>query len=249
MIELKLAELAQNFWDEAGGFGEDLETAIVMSLPIITVPISQLTLHKAVNWLDRRGIELAGLGQLPDRALRACLLAYGKPYNFILWDNADPPADQQFSLAHEVAHFLLDFEQPRQKAVKELGPQVLTVFDGVRPPTIEERILGVIAGVQVRPQHHFMERGKQGDILNEHILEIESRADQLALEIIAPQEQAMLLLGQALKGQMQYMQRLDTATTELIVQFKLAPNVAKPYAKQLLELVGAQQKFSEWLKS
>jgi hypothetical protein len=241
--------MSQNFWDDAGGFGEDLETAIVMSLPIITAPLSQLTLHKAVNWLGHKGIELAGLRQLPDRALRACLLAYGGSSNFILWDNTDPLADQQFSLAHEVAHFLLDFEHPRQKAVQELGPQILTVFDGVRLPTLEERLLGVIAGVRVRPQHHFMERGKQGDILNEHILKIENQADQLALEILAPQELAVALLGKALKGQTQYTQRLDTATTELIVQFKLAPNVAKPYAKQLLELVGAQQKFSEWLKS
>lgn len=251
MIELWLAELAYNFWEGAGGFGEDLETAMVISLPIVPACISHLTLYKALDWLQQHGVglKLQELERVRDRPLRACLVAYGEPRNYVLWDDTDPPADQLFSLAHEVAHFLLDYEQPRQKAVRLLGPQVLKVFDGLEQPTLDERLYSLIGGMQLGPQHHFMERGKQGDILSRRILEIESRADQLALEILAPEERTLPLVQAAIKGKPNYEQRLQAAHTALVSQFRLAPNVARPYATQLLKLAGGQQSFGEWLKS
>lgn len=249
MIELGLAELAQNFWDGAVRVNDGLEAAIVMTLPIVPARISQLTLYKALAWLKQRGVVLPGLEQVQDRPLRACLIAQGAPNNFILWDDSDAPADQLFSLAHEVAHFLLDYEQPREQALSHLGPQILEVFDGGRTPTIEERLHGLIAGVQVRPRQHFMERATQGDILSRQVLEIENRADILALELLAPQEQALALVQTVIKGQPLYTQRLEAATTLLISQYKLAPNVARAYVEQLLVLAGGSQSFQEWLKS
>ncbi len=249
MIELGLAELAQGFWDEAGGFNSELETAIVMTMPIVPAPISQLTVYKVLDWVSQKGVQLAGLESVRNRPLRACLIARGAPNNFIIWDDSDPAADQLFSLAHELAHFLLDYEQPRQEALQRLGPQVLEVFDNGRTPTIAERLHGLIAGVQVRPQHHFMERAAQGDILSRQVLEIEDRADILALELLAPQEKALLLVQAAIKGKSLYAQRLEAAETVLISQYKLAPNVARAYAGQLLIVVGGNQSFQEWLKS
>lgn len=60
-------------------------------------------------------------------------MALGGSRNFVLLDDADTPAEQRFSLAHEVAHFLLDYLQPREATRRKLGETALEVVDGLRP--------------------------------------------------------------------------------------------------------------------
>ena len=62
-----------------------------------------------------------------------------------------------FSLAHELAHFLRHYRQPRELAGRHFGAGTVAVFDGLRPPTAWERVHSLI-DVPLGLHLHLMER-------------------------------------------------------------------------------------------
>lgn len=122
--------------------------------------------------------------------LRACLVAtLGDGYVFI--DGADAEDEQRFSLAHELAHYLKHYWQPRLLACQQLGDGVCEVFDGLRPPTHEERLSSLLARVPVGVHIHLMQRDRRGAIRDLAIVTVEEEADLLAYELLAPVEVVM----------------------------------------------------------
>jgi hypothetical protein len=248
MNELWLTEAAQTFWDSAGGYSHDFEFAAVIALPLSVERLTNLSLVTAYEWLASRSFKLNGLKRTPDRALRGCLVALGEPCNFILLDANDPPAEQSFSLAHEVAHYLLDYLGPRRKAEQTLDTSILEVLDGLRPPSLEERLQGVLVNFPLQPYRHFMERNSAGDILSSEVLQAEARADQLALELLAPLEQALPIVKAAIKARPTYSDRLEATRVVLSGEFNLPVAVTRPYATRLVKLAGGEPTFGEWLQ-
>ncbi|MFN8557423.1 MAG: ImmA/IrrE family metallo-endopeptidase [Dehalococcoidia bacterium] len=55
----------------------------------------------------------------------------------IIVDSSDAPDEVRFTVAHEAAHFLLDYEQPRARAVAALGAGALAARSTAtgRPPS------------------------------------------------------------------------------------------------------------------
>jgi hypothetical protein len=135
------------------------------------------------RWLARRGrlLETAA----PDRRLRACLVAQaGRGFLFV--DQDDPEDERRFSLAHEVAHFICDYLAPREQALAVLGESVRAALDGARAPRPEERLSGLLAGLEVGTYRHLMERSLSGDVLRMEVLDSEDGADRIAIELLAP---------------------------------------------------------------
>jgi len=247
MIEYALAETAADFWEKAGGYNSEFEEAVLFNLPVTVERLENLTVKQVKNWLTRRKQVQSDLINLADRPLQACLITLGGQANFIFLDSTDPPAEQLFSLAHEVAHFFLDYQQPRQKVVEKLGHSALEVLDGLRPPTSEERLAGILSGVKIGPYQHFMQRDGQGNILSGQILAAEGRADRLAIELLASAEQVSPIVKKAVQAEKIYSKRLSIAKNILIEQLGLANPIAKIYAGQLLQELGMTQSFREWL--
>src|SRR5262249_27630080 len=89
------------------------------------------------SWFERLAIPLP-LNE-PDRPLRACLVAWrGEGFAFL--DSDAPPAEREFSLAHELSHFLRDYLRPREIVAQRLGKSALEVLDDQRPATPDERL-------------------------------------------------------------------------------------------------------------
>src|SRR5207237_873153 len=123
---LWVRELADAFWAEAGRaepFPRDLRGPIawaVLRLAVVERPA--LCVGGVLDWLRRSGV-VCPLRE-PDRRLRGCLVA-SRGYGFAFLDADDGPHERRFTLAHELAHFLRDYLQPRRRAAARLGPQVL----------------------------------------------------------------------------------------------------------------------------
>lgn len=166
-----------------GQFPRDLMADVSIRLPVSVVLLPQLSAHAVRRWLKNRGI----LHQVAeaDRALHGCLVARaGKAIVFINKD--DDVAEARFTLAHEIAHFVLDHLLPRLRVINVFGEQIRPVLDGERAPTRDEMLSAVLKRVNLGLEIHLMSRGKDGAVCTWDVEESEQRADRLALELLAP---------------------------------------------------------------
>jgi hypothetical protein len=244
MVERRIARAAERFWSRAGGRPTppaDMERAVLWALPLDVQPITGLTVAHIAAWLSARGLPHPSLG--PARRLRGCLLARrGQGVVFVAAD--DPPAEQRFTLAHEAAHFLLDYQEPRERALARLGEAIRPVLDGERPPTHQERLHALLADVPLGLHTHLMERGPDGAPCLE-AASAECDADRLALELLAPEREALALV-RATQGE-PYTARAARTADALAVRFGLPAAVAEAYARRLLRRLTDGPSVAEWL--
>jgi hypothetical protein len=184
-VPLWVTELADRFWKDAGdieSFPRSLRKPIEDAVPLSVVPLSQPTVDSVRDWLRANGVDCRIT--TPNRRLRACLFArFGNGFAFI--DSDDSENEQRFSLAHELAHFLRDYLHPRERVLRNLGRSALDVLDGRRSPTPDERVHALLSGIRVGYHVHFMDRDDDGSP-SDAIAEVESDADRLAYELLAP---------------------------------------------------------------
>jgi hypothetical protein len=188
MTLLWVDELARQFWHWAGGepakYPRDLRLPIARAFALTPVSLPDLCVETVDRWLDARGIDCSL--EAPDRPLRACLVACAGG-GAIFLDRHDPTAEQRFSLAHELAHFLRDYVEPRRQTIQRLGPSIREVLDGERDPLQAERMQALLAHAPLGFMVHLMVRGADGGA-DARIAAVERDADRLALELLAPEE-------------------------------------------------------------
>jgi len=238
---------AEKFWRSAGHseeFPRSLESAVAWALPLALVKLPRLGLATVRRWLDEKKIPFdhpaAG-----DRPLRACLLARaGRGVMFL--DGSDPEDERRFSVGHEMAHFVTDYLMPREKAFTLLGEAGRDLLDGKRPPTPEERLGGLLRGVEVRTFAHLMDRSAAGGVCRLDILEAEDSADRLALELLAPCAVVLSWLEEH-NIQWRATSAFDTATQALMHRFGLPPSVAMRYGQGLVMSRRTARGFRDWL--
>lgn len=182
---LWVAELADHFWDQVGEqepFPRWLRSAMTKALPLSIVEEAPLSIVSLNLWLGRLGI--ATVDDAVDRPLRACLVARAGT-GLIFVDASDPIEEQRFSVAHELSHFLRDYQQIRDRAISALGNGILEVLDGKRPPRPEERLHSTLSRAPIGAHVHLLRRNTRGALRN-RIARSEVEADRLAWELLAP---------------------------------------------------------------
>lgn len=175
--------------------------------------------------------------------MRGCLVAFGGD-GYIFVDGTDPADEQRFSIAHETAHFMVDYWYPRQQALEKFGPAILEVLDGRRAPTFEERLSAIFGEVPIGVHSNLMERENEGQ-MNSAVWSIEDRADRLALTLLAPPEAVLNGLNLAATG---YANRQDILKNRLQRAFGLPGQVATTYSRFLLKATGLESSWTESLK-
>jgi|SRR5438270_1627022 len=247
MLDTRVQRKAEKFWKSAGGiqsrFPRDIESAIAWSLPLFVVRLPRLWVHDVESYLRQRRLPVV-IGPTADRQLHGCVLAIrGK--GLIIVDGTDKPPQVRFTIAHEAAHFMLDYQGPRLRAVERLGESIHSVLDGERAPSPEERVDGLLANAPVSLYAHFMHRDNAGFVSNK-ILEAESQADCLAFELIAPEAEVWRVVskGFAKRG---YQQRLTTVRRLLVRRFGLPTEAAPQYAASLCRSRFGGASVREWL--
>jgi hypothetical protein len=180
-----LRRAVARFWGEADEervFPRSLHLHVLMNLPLAIIEIDGLTVGNLNQWLYRHRLpQFAGIA---DRPLRGCLVAYAG-IGLLFVDRSDDPEQRRQTLAHEVAHFIVDYLLPREQ-VAQRRPELLDVLDGEREPTDAERFDALLADLPVGFHTHLLERDIHGGHLSAVTTDIEDRADRLALELLAP---------------------------------------------------------------
>jgi hypothetical protein len=231
-------ELAVEFWERVGPpprFPRDLEVSVLLGLALAIVKLPRLRATSVDAWFAERGRPHVVGG--PDRVLRGCLFAVaGRGVVFV--DAADPPDEQRYSLAHEVAHFLGDYLVPREKILARMGPEAADILDGRRRPSPSERIDGLLAGATLGVHRHLMDRVPQSEA---RVGRSESRADRLALELLAPRD----VVIRSLRGMGR---RTEAAVRRVLADdFGLPAAVAQSYAATFTPQRAAVVRLRRWL--
>lgn len=128
-------------------------------------------------------------------------------------------------MAHELAHFLIEYAVPRERARARLGESVVSVLDGRRAASWDERIGAVLGGVSLGACLHLMERTPDGHLPGREASTAERRADELAFELLAPFDAVRACLPDQAD-------RVDIAAT-LRRTFGLPTAPAEVYARHL----------------
>jgi hypothetical protein len=183
-----IEEIAEAFWAGVGGrarFGRpvDLERAVAIALPLGVCRMPALSTDKVAQVLRR-------VGTVPwtasdARPLRGCLIA-DVGVGLVFLDGDDPPNERRYSLAHEVAHFLAHYLEPRHRVLHSLGSAMVEVLDRARAPTMPERLSAALHDVTLEPYRHAMGRTPEGLKAHVRTCELEAEADLLALELLVP---------------------------------------------------------------
>jgi hypothetical protein len=223
VIPGRLADAANRFWAAAGPpppFPRDLDDAVALALPVYQVVMPRLRLAGVEEWLVRRG--RGHRFDEAERRLRGAVVAFGG-HGFLFVDGADEPVERRFTLAHEVAHFLLDYQLPRDRAIALLGDGVIPVLDGLRPPTRTERIDAVLASCSTGLHVYLLDRLDASG----RVARVEDRADRLACELLAPDDELARRFGDDPPDE-------PTLARHLVDELGLPPSVARSYAERWL---------------
>lgn len=196
MREREVDEAARLFWFESryrsDVFPRPIEQAVCLALPVTVVRLEAVNGDLVGRWLSLYGIP----ARVPEsRQLMGCLVAYrGKGVIFV--HGGDSAVEQRLTIAHEAAHFLLDYLLPRRQVVAAMGPGAEAVLDGDRLATIQERTTAILAHVRLGSHVHLLPRPGQEEGLGV-VGQAESRADELATELLAPVDQREVYLRRA----------------------------------------------------
>ncbi|MBI3301110.1 MAG: hypothetical protein HYZ72_03395, partial [Deltaproteobacteria bacterium] len=98
----------------------------------------------------------------------------------------DEPEEQRLTVAHEVAHFLVDYLWPRQQVIQALGEHITDVLDGLRAATPAERAAAILSHVRLGAHVHLLPRPGSDENSDLVVVHAEDRAERLALELVAP---------------------------------------------------------------
>jgi hypothetical protein len=225
---------ARDMWERVGGppaYPRSVDRLARYGLLVEVVRLPGLSLSMASDWL--RGEGMPAPAAAPDRRLRGLLFAYpGGQFAFL--DREDSEAEQRFTLAHEVAHFWLEIEARRRKARRWLGPAVQEVLDGDREPTRAERLQAILTQTDLELHTYLLERDREKGLIRGSILEAEVRADRMALELLAPEEETLRRLPAAAP----WPDWIETATEGLMDWSGLPPGPARQYARRLANQCG-----------
>jgi hypothetical protein len=184
--DAELFRIARDFWVRSqlkAKFPRDIDRAVCRALPVCIIRLPRLTSRTASSWLVEHGLAISDSSR--DLPLRGLLIArWGRALIFV--DGDDSVDEIRFSIAHELAHFLIEYWVPRQSIIQSIGDRAIEFLEGYRAPHAEERLAGILRGIQWNEFRCSTARASDGRFVTQAALDAEDLADQLALELLAP---------------------------------------------------------------
>ena len=217
--------LSDWFWTRAGGWFDhpaDIAYAATCALDVYVDEVAGLTPVSAAAHIGRGRLWIPD--GVDERSLHGCVIA-SRSGGTILVEKNDDEAEKRFTIAHEVSHYILEVKQPHERATDRMGREFADALYRLREPTPTECIDAWLNNTRSEAFAHFMDRAPGGRYGCSLTLEAECRADDLALEILAPRS----VLTAAVSS-MGFSESLKVARRIAERRFGLPESVAERYA-------------------
>jgi IrrE N-terminal-like domain len=228
----QIERIAREFWstaDQVHRLNFDILSAVNASLIIDLIPVQQLSLGNIETWLAARTITIDL--HVNDRSLHGALLIKdGSVFMFV--DATGDEVQQRFTIAHEVSHFLLDYQLPKERAILALGKEIEDVLNGTSAPTTAQLVLSVIKGINIDPYTFLIEKTGNGSFISWSNFNSENEADYLALELLAPR---IMVINDTVSSakRLTYSQFTRKSHEILMKKYRIPSEVAHQYATEL----------------
>jgi hypothetical protein len=185
---------AERIWREIGyrpDIPRDLIQPVMETFDLAVILLPRLSINAVAQWLTDHG--RAPIRYAANRPLSGCLLAQ-RGHGLAFIDGSLHANERRFAVAHEFAHFYAHYLAPRRRALVRFGKTILPVLDGDRPPTITERLSEILGHTPLGTYEDYLGRNPDGTPAID-TLAIETEADLIALELLAPSAEASARLG------------------------------------------------------
>ena len=228
------------FWNRAGGrpqYPADIGYAASCAIEVAIHAVPSLTVRNAARFAPI-GVSSQNPSQslTDDRPLHGCISIRPRGA-IILIDADDSESERRFTIAHEVAHYMLETRAHRDRAARMMGERYLAVLYGAREPTDAERVDALLKRVRSTPFSHFMDRAPDGGYGCGRTLSAECDADELALELLAPRSELARRVRD--RRRVPFQQALDETARIARDRYGLPPSIARDYAERLAwEILG-----------
>lgn len=230
MTPTEIELLASAFWDRVGGPlppPRDLEPLIPFHLDSVFVTALPAVSRAIIRqWLVRHPGIPAPPGSDDPRPALGCVVAY-RGLCAIFIDDTLPADLRRVIIAHELGHYLAEYEWPRQRLLRRFGPSVRPVLDGDRRPTEAEQWAAQLAGVTFGVHTHYLDRDYNliSDVQNHRS---EAIANAMALELLAPAHELLMRWTDDVS--------VHAVREQLVDQYGLPPDWADGYAVRITAL-------------
>ncbi len=247
-LDQEIDSIVSKFWQDVPekdkSFPRNLES-ILWRLQITCVPLPDLDLQKVHWWLQTKKLILPDRVKGQTRQVFGCLVAArGKGYIFV--DSKANSGEIRFTIAHETGHFLRDYLAPRQRAIEVLGSEITEVLDGNRQPTEIERVHAVLSCTQLYVYVDLLLRGPKNQILSNDTTQSETRADQIAFELLAPHKD-VLMKAQVEPFSLPSDEIVRRIGPILLFAFGLPQSTTHEYAKRIANYYQRKENIRDWL--
>jgi len=228
----QIGRIAREFWLKADPAHQrvlDIAKAVSNILPLRIIYLKGLTLETLDNWLKDRGIP--NNQEISNKSLHGVIMIReGRGFIFVNAD--DSTIEQRFTIAHEVSHYFLDYQIPRENAMLKIGPEIEHVLNGKEPASDLQKVKALLKGISIQPYSHFIEKSGNGSFLSWINFNSENEADYLALELLAPRSVVIKNTVTNAK-RLNYTQFVRKCQELLREQYQIPDDVAHQYATEL----------------
>lgn len=238
MTRPELVAIAERFWLQSGMAPPEprsVQVAICWAHSVRVETQTGLSIATIQAWMRREGFPIPM--DDPNRRLRGCAVA-SAGCGLIFVDASDPPDEREFTVAHEVAHLLLDYYGPREHTRALIGEGAHAVFDGTRDADDDEGLAAALHGESLRPFVHLLARDANF-VASAAVQAREALADELACELLAPAVDVRRDLGTRWSA--------ADATRTLVSRFHLPEGPSRDYARRLARRFQPTPTFVDWL--
>lgn len=227
-----IAKIARDFWNKFEKSHQStlgIIDAINIAFPVDFVILPNLTLGSVQTWLQNRNVYMTF--DANDRILHGLIVVH-QSNGLIFLDENDSRSDREYTAAHEISHYLLDYKIPRERIMEKMGSSIMEVLDGKRDATSTERIDALLNSINVRAFSHLLEKDGDGSFVSSEVFDAENDADALALELLAPSSKIIAKV-KSTTSTASFHSFQDCSLQILREEYFLPEQIAKEYSKRL----------------
>ena len=220
----QIERIAREFWATTHAefrYNYDIVKVVESSLNVQLIRMPQLSPKNITSWLSDHDMNIP-LENNERNLHGALIIQNGAVLMFI--DTTENDTRQRYTLAHQVSHFLLDYQMPKERTIMTLGKEIAGVLKGNAEASVEQLVQSAFNGMTDKVYTLFIEK--------DEAIPSENPADSLALELLAPRYQ--IIHETAAKSILLSYAPFKRKCRELLIgKYRIPSEIAHKYASDL----------------